>query len=81
MREELLESLKPLGQLMLECQLETFKEILDCGRELAGSLADYFTLAPTAPVIFRTYRTFVHHRPVMLITEKFPEHHWPGTLR
>ena len=73
MQKGLLGSLKPIGQLLLERHLETFKEIVDCGREPAGGMTDYFKLAPAARIIFRAYRTIACHRPIMLITEKFPE--------
>jgi chorismate-pyruvate lyase len=73
MRDGLLNSNKPIGQLILEDRLETFREILDCGKEQAQDLAEYFNIKKSDILIFRTYRVFAHRKPMMLITEKFPE--------
>ena len=75
-RDGLLKSNKPIGQLILEHRIETFKEILDCGKEPAGSLTEYFPIDGASAVIFRTYRVFANQQPVMVITEKFPESHF-----
>jgi chorismate-pyruvate lyase len=72
-RDGLLKSKKPIGLLILEHRIETFKEILDCGREKAGPLGEYFRIKDTANVLFRTYRMINRGRPIMMITEKFPE--------
>jgi len=72
-RDGLLQSKKPIGTLILEHRIETFKEILDCGREPAGPIAHYFEIDETTSVIFRSYRMITHGRPIMLITEKFSE--------
>ena len=72
-RDGLLNSNKPIGQLILEHRIETFKEIVDCGKTLAGPSAGYFHIHESAPIIFRTYRVFANHHPIMLITEQFPE--------
>jgi len=73
MRRGLLESHKPIGFLMQEHRLETFREILKCGRELAGQLGTYFDADDNAAMIWRTYRVISDGQPIMLITEKFPE--------
>jgi chorismate-pyruvate lyase len=73
LREGLLESEKPIGLLILENRLETFREILDCGKEQAQDLAVHFNIKKKDFLIFRTYRIFENHLPIMLITEKFPE--------
>ncbi len=72
-RNGLIQSQKPIGLLILEQRIETFKEILDCGREPAGPLADYFQIDADASMIFRTYRMINKGHPIMVITEKFPE--------
>ena len=69
----LLEAQKPLGLLINEQRLETWREILSCDLEKAEEVAEYFGIAPGANLISRTYRVFAHKQPVMLITEKFPE--------
>lgn len=67
-------SQKPIGHLILENRLETFREILGCVKEKAGALAGYFNnILPTDYLIARRYRVIVGGQPIMLITEKFPE--------
>src|SRR5262249_43517302 len=48
MRDGLLSSRKPIGYLLQEHRLETFREILTGGRERAGLLATHFRLEPDA---------------------------------
>ncbi len=74
--EGLLFTEEPIGRLLLDSRLETFREILDCGREPAGERAQHFGLDESAPLISRTYRVIAGHRPIMLITEKFPAGAW-----
>ena len=63
---------KPIGKLLAENRVETFREIVDLGFEPAAGCASHFGVATETPLVFRTYR--IHHgqRPVMCITEKFP---------
>ena len=76
LRRALLESHKPIGFLIQEQRMETFREILACGRELAGPIAEHFELEPSHGMIWRTYRVFYRGEPIMQITEKFPESHF-----
>ena len=69
----LIETQKPVGQLMLEARLETFREILSCCYEPAEEIGEYLGVSPDARLISRTYRVFANRQPFMLITEKFPE--------
>jgi chorismate-pyruvate lyase len=69
----LIETQKPVGQLMLEARLETFREILSCCYEPAEEIGEYLGVSPDARLISRTYRVFANREPFMLITEKFPE--------
>lgn len=71
-RRGLLESSKPIGRLIEENHLETFREILSAQREPAGARGVHFGLGHTAPVTSRTYRIIAGGRPIMLITETFP---------
>ena len=73
MRDGLVGSGKAIGLLILEDRLETFREILSCGREQAGELSQYFFIEPDDYLIYRTYRVIARGSPIMLITEKFPE--------
>jgi chorismate-pyruvate lyase len=73
LREGLVNSSKPIGLLILENRLETFREIIGCVREEAGDLAVHFGIEPSDYLISRLYRVLAHGQPIMLITEKFPE--------
>ena len=72
-RQGLIETQKPVGQLMLEARLETFREILSCCYEPAEEIGESLGVSPDARLISRTYRVFANRQPFMLITEKFPE--------
>lgn len=68
----LLETGTPIGRLLAQERIETFREIVGLAFEPAGECADYFGVDPTSNLIARTYRIHVNRRPVMRITEKFP---------
>lgn len=72
-RRELLETKTPIGKIWLEQRVETFKEIVDSGKEPANGLSDDFNIDPKENVLFRTYCVFTNRKPTMMITEKFPE--------
>ncbi|MFQ5643113.1 MAG: chorismate--pyruvate lyase family protein [Thiogranum sp.] len=72
-RESLLETEKPIGQLIMQNRMESFREILTCRLEEAGELGGYFDIPDDAMLVSRTYRVFANRQPIMLITEKFPE--------
>lgn len=72
-REQLLQAALPIGHLIIKNRIETFREILTWGKESAGPLATYFGVPTAERVVFRTYRIFAGGRPIMMITEKFPE--------
>ena len=71
--EGLMEGDKPIGLLILENRLETFREILGCSREPADELAEHFRMGAEDFLISRSYRIVARGQPIMLITEKFPE--------
>ena len=79
-QEELEKSKKPIGQLWLEYRIETFREIIASGKEPADEVADYFHISRDQLVLFRTYRVFVNKKPIMMITEKFPESFFLNTF-
>lgn len=72
-REELLKTKTPIGKIWLEQRVETFKEIVNSGKESAQELANYFDIQPEDYLLFRTYLVFSNRQPTMMITEKFPE--------
>ena len=71
-RDGLILSKQPIGKLLLNYKVETFREILDYGIERSSTLAEHFQIDETTNFIFRTYRVLISRSPVMLITEKFP---------
>ena len=72
-QDDLLKSKTPIAKLWLQYKVETFKEIIDSGKEPTGQLADYFLVEKDDKILFRTYIVFTNRQPVMMITEKFPE--------
>jgi len=72
MQEGLLKSKRPIGLLILEDRLETFREILDCGSAPDSKASRHFGVTEDLPIVYRTYRVFASRKPIMLITEKFP---------
>jgi len=75
-RERLLKSQEPMGKLWTEYKLETFKEIIASYWEQAEDLSDYFKINREDKLLCRTYRVFSNHKPIMMITEKFPASHY-----
>ncbi|TGO03141.1 4-hydroxybenzoate synthetase [Candidatus Thiomargarita nelsonii] len=58
-RNELLKTKTPIGKLWLEHRIESFKEIVDSGKEPAPEkLAHYFRIEPNINLLFRTYCGF-----------------------
>lgn len=72
-REELLQTKTPIGKIWLEQKVETFKEIIDTGKQPANGLCSYFNISEADPVLFRTYCVRSNRKPTMMITEKFPK--------
>jgi chorismate-pyruvate lyase len=72
-RVSLMETQKPIGQLIMQNRMESFREILTCRLEEAGELGEYFDIPADAMLVSRTYRVFANRQPIILITEKFPE--------
>lgn len=73
LRQGLLITQEPLGKLLIQARLETFREIVTCGLHAAENLGDFFAVPPDATLISRTYRIFSNGKPFILITEQFPE--------
>ncbi|MCP4108045.1 MAG: DUF98 domain-containing protein [Desulfobacteraceae bacterium] len=72
-KEKLLVTGEPIGKLWLEYRMEIFKEIISSARETAGDLSEYFEIEAEDMLLCRTYRVFSGRKPIMMITEKFPE--------
>ncbi|MCP4702036.1 MAG: DUF98 domain-containing protein [Gammaproteobacteria bacterium] len=75
-RDQLLNSHVPIGKLWLEHKIETYKELITTRRETAGDMGVHFQLDAREILLSRTYRVFCQRMPVMMITEKFPEHYF-----
>ena len=72
-KNELLNTKTPIGKLWFEHKVETFKEIMDSGKEPAQEISNYFCIEPEENMLFRTYCVYSQGKPTMIITEKFPE--------
>jgi chorismate-pyruvate lyase len=72
-RDRLLLSREPIGKLWIEHKLETFKEIIASGIEPAHTLSNLFNIKAQDKLLCRTYLVFSGQKPIMMITEKFPE--------
>ncbi|MBC6472008.1 MAG: DUF98 domain-containing protein [Hormoscilla sp. GM102CHS1] len=72
-REELLKTQTPIGQIWRAQRVESFKEIIDTGKETANNISGYFNIEAGENFLFRTYCVWSNRKPTMMITEKFPE--------
>ncbi len=72
LRRDLISGHRPIGDLIHRDRIETFREVLEVGREPAGQVGRYFDLEPEAPMFFRTYRIFSAGQRIAAIRERFP---------
>ena len=73
MSDELLYSEKPIGTLIIEHRLETFREICWTEKVTAGDRGLDLGCDADDWLISRTYLVFASGSPIMQITEQFPE--------
>jgi chorismate-pyruvate lyase len=78
---DLLNTKTPIGKLWSQQKVETFKEMIDSGKEPANGLSDYFCVEPEENMLFRTYSVLSQGKPTMIITEKFPESYFRQNFR
>ncbi len=71
-RDKLQRTDEPLGKVLQEHQMETFREIIHWGEEPVGEWGEHFGIQPQATAVSRSYRVWAGQKPIMLITEKFP---------
>ena len=64
---------RPIGMLMIDSRLETFREVVRTEKVIAGSRGVDLGCAGDDWLISRTYLVFASGEPVMQITEQFPE--------
>lgn len=71
-REQMLNTDRPIGLLWKEERLETYREIVRQSVEPCAAIAQYFGLPTSAPFVSRSY--LIHHmgKPLGMITEKWP---------
>jgi chorismate-pyruvate lyase len=72
LRAGLLSRRLPVGHLLQEQRIETFREIVSCQCQRCGPLGKHFQLSDGATLISRTYTVSRQGAPIMLITESFP---------
>lgn len=72
LRDDLLAGKIGIGELLRECGLETYREILDIGSIRDESLDAVFGAQQCGDLVYRCYRIVIAHQPTILITEKFP---------
>jgi chorismate-pyruvate lyase len=70
-RAELLATDKPIGKLIREHRIESYRELLGTTSEPAGPRAHVLGLDAAEPLIARTYRIHFGGRPAIQITERF----------
>lgn len=62
-----------IGEILHDKRIETRRELITCGYRKAGKLSGYFGLCREEPLLFRTYLIFTGGKPVIMITEHFPD--------
>lgn len=72
LKDDLLAGKIGIGELLRERGLESYREVLDIGREIDESLAPVFNAKKCGELLYRTYRVIMQGEATMLITEKFP---------
>lgn len=75
-RHEFIFNNQEIEQLFEEYKVETFREIIDCGIELAGDLAQYFEVEADTKLVYRTYLVLIDNSITMQVTERFPMSHF-----
>ncbi len=69
---DLMYTSEPIGRLLVQSRIETFRELVSWGVEPAGEVGECFGLEENERLISRTYRMLSQGQPIMVITEKFP---------
>ena len=72
LKDDLIAGKIGIGEMLRERGLESYREILDMGKEHDDALKPIFGEAPSGEYLFRTYRVIMQGAATILITEKFP---------
>ena len=71
LRAKLLDGSLGIGQLLRNCGLETYRELVEIGMtddlSMGGEYGDV-----REECVYRTYRIIINHQPAILVTEYFP---------
>lgn len=72
-RADLLASREPIGRLWEKYRYETFKTLLEFEKRPAKELSEHFGVTPDSTMVSRTYSVYSGDKPIMIITEMFPD--------
>jgi len=72
MHRQLLESDQPIGLLWRAERMETYREVISYTRQPDRNLSQHFSVADSEDFLSRSYLIFRQHKPLGMITEKFP---------
>lgn len=61
-----------IGELLRETELETYRELVNMGRQTSSARQQNSAVDYSGELIFRTYRIVINKKPAILVTEKFP---------
>ncbi|MCR9252648.1 MAG: chorismate pyruvate-lyase family protein [bacterium] len=70
----------PIGKIWEMLKIETYKKIIAWGKLPAGNVGLHFNISPLESVLYRTYLVYSQKKPIMQITEKFPEKWFKDSL-
>lgn len=70
--QELRQTKRPIGLLLSDHRVETYREVLSAERRPAGRLGRYFGTEEGTSMLSRRYRIVTGKCPAILITETFP---------
>ncbi|MDA1192643.1 MAG: chorismate pyruvate-lyase family protein [Candidatus Poribacteria bacterium] len=73
MQDGILSPNQSLGRMLRQFRVETHRELLWCGRAHVDDLAEPSLHEEGATYVHRTYRMITNGKPIMIISENFPE--------
>ncbi len=63
----------PIGKIWEMLKIETYKKVVAWGKVPANQIGLHFNVSPMEPLLYRTYLVYSQQKPIMQITEKFPQ--------
>lgn len=67
---------RAIAQILEDNKVKTYREIIDCGLEPTGNLAELFAIQADTKIIYRTYLVVIDSLSAIQVTEKFPICHF-----